>query len=375
MSSSRKIPNAQPYFPKEDLPGILDTFEQILNGRLTLGPYVEEFEQKFAQYTGTDYAVALHSATNALEIALRYFNVRGKEVIVPTETFIATPNAVLLASGEPVFADIDSQTLNLSIESIRKRMTSKTRGVIIVHMLGLITPEIYQIKEFCEDNNLFFIEDAAHAHGAKIDGRKAGTLSDAGCFSFYATKVLTSAEGGMITTDNPELANFARSFRHHGMDSTKENCVQMGSNYRMDEFRAVLGLNQLRHLDDFLQRRRNIAQIYTDRIVSLKNVNTLPNYENIENSYWKFPVILSDVLDKNAIVNRLKELGVEVSTPYTPLCHLHPFYREKYGYKEGDFPIAEEIVKRYFCLPMYCALSDDDVYYVLSSLENALKGR
>ena len=226
----REIISSFPYFPESSLQTILHDIEASLrSGRLTDGPHAQDFEKKFAEYNNVKYAVAVNSGTAALEVALRYFNVKDKEVIVPTNTFVSTPNSVIFAGGTPVFADMRADTLCIDPEDVKRKLTVKTAGVIVVHIAGLVCPQIGELKQLCEDRGLFLIEDAAHAHGATINSQKAGTLGDAGCFSFYPTKVMTSCEGGMITTNNFALAEKARCMRTCGQTKDKQ-VAMMGHN-------------------------------------------------------------------------------------------------------------------------------------------------
>jgi len=213
-----RIPKTQPFFLDEDIPLILDDIRAVLkSGRLILGPYTQQFEKDFQEYCGVKYAVAVSSCTSALEIVLRYFDVAGKEVILPTNTFIATANAVTYSAGKPVLTDIDPDTLCMCPDDMLRKMTPNTCGVIVVHIAGLIDPAIQRIRQVCRERGIFMIEDASHAHGATLSGEKAGNLGNAGCFSMYPTKVMTTSTGGMITTNDEGLAEYAVSLRHHGV--------------------------------------------------------------------------------------------------------------------------------------------------------------
>ena len=204
-----KITNAKPFFPNEDIDSILnDIKDSLRTGVLTFGPNVEKLEREFADYVGVKHAIAVNSGTSALEIALRYFELNGGEVIVPTNSFVASANAVIFAGGKPVLADIKKETLCIDPNEIRKKISANTKGVMVVHLAGLIPPEMKEIQEICKENNLFLIEDAAHAPGASIDNKKAGNLGDVGCFSFFPTKPMTTGEGGIITTNDVKLAEF-----------------------------------------------------------------------------------------------------------------------------------------------------------------------
>ncbi|MEP6636628.1 MAG: DegT/DnrJ/EryC1/StrS family aminotransferase [Acidobacteriota bacterium] len=201
-----KIPPAKVYFPEEDRRAILlQIDEALVSGQLTLGKHVRAFEQSFAAKVGARYAVAVNSGTSALEIPLRIFDVRNKTVLVPTNTFFATPAAVIHAGGRPRFVDADPTTFAISLDGIRKRITRDTAGVIVVHIGGIVSQEMPAIREFCKERGFFLLEDAAHAHGSLLNGQSAGSFGDAASFSFYPTKVMTSGEGGMIVTNSQHV--------------------------------------------------------------------------------------------------------------------------------------------------------------------------
>ena len=250
------IPAARIYFPEEDRKEILEQIEGILgSGQLTLGKYGKEFEQRFAEYAGTKYAVAVNSGTSALEIILRALDVEGSSVVVPTNTFFATPASVIHAGGRVIFADI-AGNLCLDPESLRQKIQKDTRAVIIVHIGGLVPPEIAEIQEICREHGLALIEDAAHAHGSTLDGKKAGSFGAGAAFSFYPTKVMTSGEGGMITTDDENIYQRALVFRDQGKAGFLGNIhTEMGYNWRMSEIHAVIGLSQFARLEEFIADR------------------------------------------------------------------------------------------------------------------------
>jgi dTDP-4-amino-4,6-dideoxygalactose transaminase len=314
----------------------------------------------------------VNSGTSALEIALRYYKLKGREVIVPTNTFVATPNSVIFAGGKPVFADIREDTLCIDPEDVEEKISSRTAGIIVVHIAGLVCPQIRGLRELCGDHDLFLLEDAAHAHGATIDGEKAGSLGDTGCFSFYPTKVMTTGEGGMITTDNRELAEAALCMRTHGQDA-KRNMVMLGHNWRMGEIAAIMGRRQLSNLEAFVRKRNEIAKHYERLLVDIKKIALFRTPANIRHSYYKYPLKVKESIDVEELALSLKnKYGIETGNIYYPPCHLHPFYRENFGTKEGDLPISESVLKRVICLPMHAGLGKEDAEYVSNALHLSL---
>jgi perosamine synthetase len=370
----RRVARTRPYFPEEDVQAALDMIGYSLRtGQLTMGPLVVEFEKQFAAMAGVKHALAVNSGTAALEIVLRCVGVAGRDVIVPTETFVASANAVLLAGGRPVFAEIQPDTLCLDLSDVEHKITPETAAVMLVYMGGLIPPYMDELLHLCERHGLALIEDAAHAHGAALGDRRAGSFGRAGCFSFYATKVMTTAEGGMITTDDDELAALARSLRNHGINAQGSAYVRPSTNWRMSELHAAVGLTQLRRLASFVARRNTIAAQYDRGLANVAGLNLLPPVPQLLHSYWNYLVLLEPGIDRRQLASTLREeLGVEVAWPYDPPCHLQPVFRNALGCQPGDLPRSEQILQRHIALPMHVGLSDDDVAYVVASLQSAM---
>jgi dTDP-4-amino-4,6-dideoxygalactose transaminase len=374
MVGDTKIRSAFPFFDEESISKILKGIESVLrSGVLTDGQHVKDFERLFAEYVGVEHAVAVSSGTSALEIALRYFELKGREVIVPTNTFVATPNSVLFAGGRPVFADIREDTLCIDPDDVEKKISQRTAGVIVVHVAGLVCPQMKMIVDLCEDNGLFLLEDAAHAHGAMIDGEKAGALADAGCFSFYPTKVITTGEGGMITTDCSGLAEKARCMRTHGLNSQRL-MVMMGHNWRMSEIAAVIGKHQLDTVENFVSKRNKIAEKYESALREVDGASLFRVPANIRHSYYKYPVKLDESLSVGRLSHIMREkYGIETGNVYYPPCHLHPYYRENFGTGEGDLPTSERVLRKVLCLPMHYGMTDKDVTYVSEALRQSIE--
>jgi len=370
------IPPVKPYFPREDIDVIKGDVEKILNsGMLTLHVYTKEFEMLFADLCKVKYAKAVNSGTSALEIALRTMGLKHEhEVLLPTNTFTSTAAAVFFAGGKPVFTDINPENLCIDCENVQRFVTAKTRGVIVVHIGGLICPEIMKIKHICEDRKLFLIEDAAHAHGSTFDVKLAGSLGDAGCFSFYPTKVMTTGEGGMITTNNEVVAQSVGILRDQGKESFSSNLiVELGYNWRLPEISAAIGITQLKRLPEVIEKRNRIAQHYNERLKRMRGIRPLRTPPNIINNYYKYIAILDVEIDRDKLKYKLRQKGVKCGGEvYWPPLHLQPAYQNLLHTKEGDFPIAERLCKQMICLPMYTQMTVEDVNYVCEKLEQTL---
>jgi dTDP-4-amino-4,6-dideoxygalactose transaminase len=373
MRPERNIRSASPFFDEKSIHKILKNIESALrNGQLTDGPNVRNFETDFANYIGVKHAIAVNSGTSALEIALRHFKLNGREVIVPTNTFVATPNSVLFAGGKPVFVDIKENTLCIDPEDVKHKVSQRTAGIIVVHIAGLICPQIKELIELCKDSRMFLLEDAAHAHGALINGRKAGALGDAGCFSFYPTKVITSGEGGMITTDSPDLAKSALCMRNHGQNAHRQ-MIMLGHNWRMNEIAAIIGRHQLENLEKFLIKRNKIADLYENALANIREITLFKTPPRMRHSYYKYPIRLDNKFDREELAAALRmDYGIETGNVYDPPCHLHPFYKKNFGTRKGDLPTAEKVLAKVLCLPMHYDITRKDVEYVSKALRESI---
>ncbi len=370
MSEPNKITGARPSFHEDDVPEVLARLENIIrSGRLVFGDNTREFEESFRTYTHSQHAVTLNSCTTALEIVMRFFGVEGREVIVPTNTFAACVSAVIYAGGRPVLAEMDPKNFCLDIEDALGRINSRTAGVIIVHIAGLIHPEMDRLREACRERGLFLIEDASHAHGAAIDDRPAGSLADAACFSFYPTKVMTTGTGGMLTTGNSALADYARSVRHHGQGESLEQIINLGNDWCMNELGAALGIYQLKRLDENVAHRNQVVRWYREALneISWMRIPACP--ENVRHAYYKFPVLVQDGVDRQKLRQIMSdEYHIDLPSIYDPPCHLQPVFQRELNCRAGMFPQAEETLRRQICLPMHAVISRNDVSRVVEAL-------
>lgn len=356
----KTIKVARPLFPEKEK--LLKDIKSILeSGRLMKGPFTSLFEREFAAYCKSRYAVSVNSCTTALEIILRYIDVSGQEVIIPTNTFIATPNAVIFAGGKPVFADIKEGTYFLDSDEVRRHLSKKTRAVIAVHMAGLVPPEIEDIKSICDKAGVPLIEDCAHAVGASYNDRMAGTFGLAGCFSFYPTKIMTTGTGGMITTDDRDLAGYAKSARFHGAGKGLSDITNIGNDWFMDEIGSAIGLNQLKHLGYFLKSRSRIAAIYDKLVAKTDVLKKFPVSRSSRHAYYKYPVQVTAPIDVEGMKKDFqKKHGFELESLYWPTCHLQPVYRKMFNYKRGLFPVAEAVLSKQITLPVHAAMTAAD---------------
>jgi dTDP-4-amino-4,6-dideoxygalactose transaminase len=364
---------ARPYFRNKE--AILKSIEAVLeSGRLMNGEMTRSFEGAFTRYIGSKYAISVNSCTTALEIVMRFYGVSDREVIIPANTFIATGNAVIFAGGIPVLADCKEGTYNIDIDEIWKKVSKKTRGVIVVHIAGIVCEDIEEIRNLCRENDLFLIEDCAHASGAELHNKKAGSFGDASCFSFYPTKIMTTGTGGMITTDDESLDAFARSVRIHGSSQKgTSEIINLGNDWFMDEIRAVIGIHQLQDLDYLLSKRRQIASYYSKKICTIRDIFNFSIPDSSSPSYYKYPVQLHSNISIEKFKQKFTEdYHIELESLYWPPCHLQPLYQKMFHYKVGDFPVSERILKQQICLPIHALVTKEDMDRIIEGLEATL---
>lgn len=375
-TTQRKISSASPFYDDDDIALIQKDIEQILKSkRLVLGPYTKKLEEKFSKYIGTKYGIAVNSATAALDISLRYCDVKDYEVIVPTNTFIACANTVLYAGGKPVFADMDPQSYCIDLDDVKKKLSSKTKAIMVVHLSGLPEPQLQNLLDLCAEKNIRLIEDCSHAHGSTLNGKKVGSFGIAGCFSFFATKIIPTGTGGIITTNDPELYSFAEALRHQGGiggEGQIEVFDKFGYDWMMSEITAALGINQLEKLEKQITKRIELANLYHNELKNIKGIHIVPDYPNTRNVYWKYIVTLDENSDRNKIREIMRnKFFIDAGILYPTLCHLQPVYKNM-GHKEGECPKAEQTMKHQLTLPINPYMTKEDIKYVVESLKYSI---
>lgn len=352
---------ANPIIGDEEIEAVT---EVLKSGMLAQGAVVEEFQEKFAQYCEAKYGIATSSGTTALHTALVACGVEpGDEVITTPFTFAATSNSVLYSGAKPVYADIDEKTFNLDPEKIEEKITDKTKAILPVHLYGQ-PADLNPMLELAEKYDLKVIEDAAQAHGSTYHGKKIGSIGDAGCFSFYPTKNMTTGEGGMVTTNDEELAEKASMIRAHGESKRYEQSL-LGYNYRMTNIGASIGLVQLKNIEKFNEKRNENAKYLSDGMNSIDGITTPIIDDNVTHVFHQYTIQVSK--DRDAFKDFLTEKGIGTGVHYPIVLYKQPYYQSM-GIT-GNCPVAEKAASEVISLPVHPSLTTDELDTIISAVK------
>lgn len=343
---------------------------------LSLGPKLVEFETRMATFVGTKYAVAVNSGTSALHLIMRALGIKdGDEVITTPFSFISSANCILFERAKPIFVDIDPLTLNIDVNRIEARITERTKAILAVDIFGY-PAEWDKLEQIATEHHLNLIEDSCEALGAEYKERKAGTFGEAAAFAFYPNKQMTTGEGGIIVTNNREIADLCRSMRNQGRgesDAWLEH-QRLGYNYRLSDINCALGIAQLERIEELLAKRERVAQMYNARLEDWQEVRIPCSSPEVKRSWFVYVVVLADRYsreNRDEILRELKGRGIGCSNYFTPI-HLQPFYIEMFGFKNGDFPVTEHISERTIALPFYNNLGEPEIDFVVQTLKEVV---
>jgi len=375
------IPIARPDIDDDDIAEVADT---LRSGWLTYGPKSQQFEAEFASMTGVKHAIGVNSCTAGLHLSLLAAGVGpGDEVITSPLTFAATANVIVHVGATPVLADIRYDDLNIDPEQIERRITPHTKAIMPVHYAGNSCP-MDEILDIAKRHNLYVLEDAATAAGSGYKGRQVGALGDLTSFSFYPVKNMTTGQGGMVTTNNTELADRVSSLRNHGLDSnawkrySAENSrpfytlSEPGFNYGMFDLLAAVGLGQLKRLPEFNAKRAQLAARYTELFAGVPQIETPVIGPDIQTNWHLYVVRLRDAgIPRDDFIAELRKHNIGTSVHYYPV-HYHPYYRENFGFQQGDYPICEAEFERIISLPLFPLMEDEDVERVVTAVKTVL---
>ncbi len=362
----KKYPIAKPYINKKEEEYVL---EVLRSGILSIGPKIEKLEKKFAEFIGTKYACGVSSGTAGLHLALIAAGIKkGDEVITPPFSFVASANTILYVGAKPIFADIDPLTFNMNPTEIEKKISKKTKAILVVHIFGQAA-DMDPILKIARKHGLKIIEDACESLGATYKGRKVGTFGESAVFAFYPNKQMTTGEGGMIVTNSKKIYELCRSLRNQGRAENMQwlDHERLGYNYRMDEMSAALGLAQLEKINFLISEKQKIANWYDKYLASRRDLVQVPIVAS-GNTHTRFVyVVLLENCNRDGVIGKLAKLGISAK-PYFPSIHLFTFYRKLFGYKESDFPVSESVSNKVVALPFYIGLKKSDVEYICERL-------
>jgi len=348
--------------------------EVLRSGRLGLGPMTDRFEALLAERVGAPYVAAVSSGTAGLHLCIRLAGIGpGDEVVTTPFSFVSSANCVLFEGAQPVFADIDPETLNLDPAAIEAAITPRTKAILPVHIFGY-PAELEVIEQIAERHGLAIVEDACEALGAEYRGRPVGSSGHPAVFAFYPNKQITTGEGGAVAVRSEEEWNVVKSLSNQGRSDSGEwlTHARLGYNYRLDELSAAVGVAQLEKLDRILELRAEVAARYAALLAPIGGVETLvPDDADHRRSWFVYVVLLDESVDRDRVIGRMTEEGV-AAKPYLPSIHLQPYYRERFGYREGMLPVSEAASSRSLALPFYTALTGEDQERVVDSLVRAL---
>lgn len=360
---------SKPYITEDEIKAV----SQVLrSGQLSQGPKVKEFEEAFSRYCGTKYAVATSNGTTALHCALFALDIQpGDEVITTPFTFVATANSIIMQRGRVIFADISADDFNIDSKDVERKITRKTKAIIPVDLYGQIY-DVRAIKSLAKKYKLKIIEDACQAVGAEYKGKKAGNFGDAAAFSLYATKNITTGLGGVITTNNAKVAKRCKLFRHHGQDEkTQYEYLIFGYNYRMNDMLAAIGLEQLKKIDRLTNIRIKNANKLSKALKGIKGI-ILPKVKNGCRHVWhQYTIRITSgyKMSRDEFIERLTKKGVQCKIYYPKPLHLFPQFN-KWGFKEGDYPVAEKVSKEVVSLPVHPLVSDNELNYIIKTIKS-----
>ena len=373
------VPLSSPDIDEKDIQGVAN----VLKSRfLSIGPKIVEFEKKIAEYMGRKHAVAVNSGTSALHLIVRSLGIGEGDLVITTPfSFIASSNCLLFERARPLFVDIDEQTLNLDpdktdeqLGKMRQEELEKVKAIIVVDAFGQ-PADWDRFTEIARRYNLLLIEDSAEALGSEYKGRKCGSFGEAGVFAFYPNKQITTGEGGILVTDNEELAVMARSMRSQGRGESGEwlDHERLGYNYRMDEISSALGCSQMERIEEILRKRAKVAEMYREKLAEVKGVQVPYIAPYVSKMSWFVYVIrLDGKVNRDNVIEYLNQEGIQCKPYFTPI-HLQPFYKDMFGFKEGDFPITEDVSSRTIALPFFNNLKEEQIDYVVEKLKEGIK--
>lgn len=369
-----KVPLSKPDITERERSAVL---EVLKTSSLSLGKKYVEFEKIIARFAGVKYAIAVSSGTGGLHLIIRALGIgEGDEVITTPFSFISSSNCILFEKANPVFVDIDEKTFNIDVKKIEEKITNKTKAILAVDVFSQPADWV-ELKKIAKKHKIFLIEDSAEALGSEYRGKKCGSFGDAAVFAFYPNKQITTGEGGVILTNNKKIAELCRSMVNQGRrikDGKWLEHIMLGYNYRLDEMSCALGIAQMKRIKEILGKRKRVADLYNKKLKLIEDLEIPYIKDGNELSWFVYVVKLAEKLSNKKRDNIIKEMvkrGIQCSN-YFQTIHLQPFYKNDFGYKNGDFPIAENTSERTLALPFYNNLSEKEIDFVVKNLKEVI---
>lgn len=370
-----KVPLSKPDITEKEKKAVLGVLE---TSRLSLGKKYLEFEKIMARFAGVKYAVAVNSGTSGLHLIIKTLGIsRGDEVITTPFSFIASSNCILYEEAKPVFIDIDEKTFNIDVKKIEEKITDKTKAILAVDIFSQ-PADWRELKKIAKKHNLYLIEDSAEALGSEYKGKKCGSFGDAAVFAFYPNKIITTGEGGVILTNNKKIYDLCQSMANQGrkvLNGKWLEHVRIGYNYRLDEMSCAIGITQMKRIKEILKKRAKVAELYNKKLKRIESLEIPYVRPKNKISWFVYVVKLAESLagkKRDKIIEKMAKRGVQCSN-YFQTIHLQPFYKKEFGYKEGDFSVAENISKRTLALPFFNNLTEKEIDFVVKNLKEVIE--
>ena len=368
----KKIPISKPYITNEE---IREVIKVLKSGFLSLGPKLPEFEKNFADFIGTKYAAAVSNGTAGLHLCIKACGIKDNDEVITTPfSFISSANCILFERANPVFVDIDPETYNIDPSKIEKKITKKTKAILLVHIFGQ-SCDMESIMRIARKHKLIVIEDACESLGARYKGKIVGSFGKMAVFAFYPNKQMTTGEGGIIVTNDKKTYQLCKSLRNQGRSDNMQWLLheRLGYNYRLDEISCTLGIVQLKKIKSLIRERQEICNEYNKQLKNVPEVQIPLTAKNNIHTWFVYTIRLKKNINRNKVIKEMAKKGIACKAYFDIPIHLQPFYKKQYEYKKGDFPVCEDVCNSVITLPLYIGLTKKDIIRICNILKSVIK--